>query len=190
MDPLDLPPPSGQGSTPRELVGELEKLVGAEVAAGWCADLLAGADREDYRAVFGYLGKNCAEAAFDARWPGYWRRTWGGRGLLYVWTDSAAPVLVQGLFDEAWRPAEMCLKAATLRQVGEAGPGAIPLTRHGLPRVRLNAVRCLGAVGDTEHVASVVEALDDTDEAVRRAAARALTAMARRLDLDVPDIQG
>jgi HEAT repeat protein len=85
----------------------------------------------------------------------------------------------------------MCLKVATLREIGEAGPGAVPLAEAELPRVRLNAVRCLGAVGDTEHVGVVVGALDDEDQAVRRAAGRAVRLMARRLDLDaagLPDV--
>jgi len=130
-------------------------------------------------------------AAFDPAWHDYWHRTWGGRGLLYVWADTAAHVVVVGLGDEHWRPAEMCLKVATLREIGEAGPGAVPLLQAELPRVRLNAVRCLGAVGDIEHVDGVVDALDDEDQAVRRAAARAVRQMARRLDLDaatLPDI--
>jgi hypothetical protein len=186
-----LPPPSGQDDTPRGLVTELGVLVGEETAAGWCADLLAGADPHDYLPVLPYLGKNCATAAFDPGWHDYWRRTWGGRGLLYVWAESAAGVVVAGLGDEHWRPAEMCLKVATLREIGEAGPGAVPLADHELPRVRLNAIRCLGAVGDTEHVETVVAALEDADPAVRRAASRAVRLLARRLDLDsstLPDV--
>ena len=103
----DLPPPSGSDDTPRGLVSELGALVGDERAAGWCADLLAGGDPHDFVPMLPYLGKNCAAAAFDPAWHDYWHRTWGGRGLLYVWTDSAAPVVVAGLGDEHWRPAEM-----------------------------------------------------------------------------------
>lgn len=182
----DLPVPSGGDDSPRGLVIELGALVGVERAAGWCADLLAGADVHGYVAMLAYLGKNCATAAFDPGWHEYWHRTWGGRGLLYVWAESAAGVVVAGLGDEHWRPAEMCLKVATLREIGEAGPAAVPLVEHELPRVRLNAVRCLGAVGDTEHVDIVVGALGDEDPAVRRAAARGIRLMAKRLDL-APD---
>jgi len=187
----DLPQPTGGDTTPRGLVSELGALVGDERAAGWCADLLAGGDPHDYVPVLPYLGKNCEVAAFDPAWHDYWHRTWGGRGLLYVWADTAAHVVVVGLDDEHWRPAEMCLKVATLREIGEAGPGAVPLLQAELPRVRLNAVRCLGAVGDIEHVDGVVDALDDEDQAVRRAAARAVRQMTRRLDLDaatLPDV--
>jgi hypothetical protein len=185
-----LPPPTTLSGTPRDLVTELGALVGEVTAAGWCADMLAGADPHDYVGMLAYLGKNCATAAFDPSWHDYWHRTWGGRGLLYVWTPSAASVVVEGLFDEHWRPAEMCLKVATKRQIGEAGPGAVPLAAADLPRVRLNAIRCLGTVGDTEHVAVVERALDDEAADVRRTAARALGQMSQRLDLDIepPDL--
>lgn len=179
----DLPLPSHPDASPRELVTELGELVGEERAAGWCADLLAGADPHDYIGVLDYLGRNCAKAAFDPSWYDYWTRTWGGRGLLYVWAESAAAVVVDGLADDHWRPAEMCLKVAAKREIGEAGPGAVPLSQHELPRVRAAAVRCLGRVGDTEHVDIVDAALSDPEIVVRRAAARAMTSMVRRLDL-------
>lgn len=182
--PPPLPTPTKGDASPRELVTELGRIVGPETAAGWCADLLAGADPHDYVEMLDYLGSNTRKAAFDPSWYDYWPRTWGARGLLYVWADSAAPVVVEGLADAHWRPAEMCLKVATKREIGEAGPGAVPLSEHELPRVRAASMRCLGKVGDTEHVEIVDAALDDEHPQVRRAAARALTAMVKRLDLD------
>ncbi len=184
-----LPPPTDPDGTPAELVSELGALVGETTAATWCADLLGGADVRDYAGMLAYLGRNCATAAFDAGWHDYWHRTWGGRGLLYVWSEGVADVVVSGLADPHWRPAEMCLKVATKREIGEAGPAAVPLATHELPRVRANAVRCLGLVGDTEHLPVVEAAIDDGDPVVRRAAARARTLMARRLDLslDLPE---
>lgn len=179
-----LPPPTTPEASPPELVTELGRIVGPETAAGWCADLLAGADPHDYVEMLDYLGSNTRKAAFDPSWYDYWPRTWGARGLLYVWADSAAPVVVEGLGDAHWRPAEMCLKVATKREIGEAGPGAVPLSEHELPRVRAAALRCLGKVGDTEHVEVVDAALDDEQPQVRRAGARALAEMIRRLDLD------
>jgi HEAT repeat protein len=44
-------------------------------------------------------------------------------------------------------------------------------------------MRALAVVGDSEHLAVVRERLDDEDDAVRRNAARALSAMEQRLDL-------
>lgn len=165
------------------LVTELGERVGEQTAAGWCADLLAGADPHDYVDMLAYLGRNCRAAAFDPSWYDYWPRTWGARGLLYVWADSAAPVVVAGLSDEHWRPAEMCLKVAARREIGEAGPGAVLLATAELPRVRAAALRCLTKVGDTEHVETVEAAQTDESQQVRRAAARALTELDKRLDL-------
>jgi hypothetical protein len=188
MSVPDLPPPSDPDGTPRDLVTELGIRVGEAIAARWCAELLAGGDPHDFVGMLPYLGRNTAVAAFDPAWHAYWPRTWGARGLLYVWDDSVAGQVVAGLADEHWRPAEMCLKVATGHQIGEAGPAAILLVDHDLPRVRVNAVRCLGVVGDTEHVAAVRMALADDDSAVRRTAARSLTLMSARLDLAQTDV--
>ncbi len=80
----------------------------------------------------------------------------------------------------------MCLKVSTKREIGEAGPGAARLATEGqLSRVRVQALRTLGAVGDTEHVEVVTALLEDRDPGVRRQAARSLTQLARRLGLDV-----
>jgi HEAT repeats len=179
----ELPPPTDPDGSPRSLVTELGERVGEQTAAGWCADLLAGADPAEYVAILGYLGSNCLTAAFDSRWHAYWPRTWGARGLLYVWADSAAATVVAGLGDAHWRPAEMCLKVAARREIGEAGPGAVRLAAHELPRVRAAALRCLGRVGDTEHLETVATARDDQEVQVRRAGVRALAEMGIRLDV-------
>jgi len=49
-------------------------------------------------------------------------------------------------------------------------------------RASAAAARALAVVGDTEHEPALVALLDDDDEAVRVAAARALTGLRRRLD--------
>ena len=51
----------------------------------------------------------------------------------------------------------------------------------------VQALRTLGAVGDTEHVDVVRALLEDEEPAVRRQAARSLNQLARRLDLEVDD---
>lgn len=180
---MKLPAPSDPAAAPRALVTELGERVGAETAAGWCADLLSGADPHEYVAMLPYLGSNSARAAFDPSWHDYWVRTWGARGLLYVWADSAASTVVQGLGDEHWRPAEMCLKVSSLRELAEAADPAVSLAGHELPRVRATAVRTLGLVGDTEHVETVESALNDGEPLVRRAADLAFRRISARLDL-------
>jgi hypothetical protein len=180
-----LPQPSDLSLRPKRLVAELEAQVGNRQAALWCAELLEGADPHEYESVLWYLGAQATAGVLSGQWDGYWVRTWGARGLRYVWVGGCESAIVAGLSDEHWRPAEMCLKVAALRDVGEAGPGAVAWTAHELPRVRAAACRTLGAVGDTEHIAVVEGCLDDPHPEVRRAAARALGAIARRLDVDV-----
>jgi HEAT repeats len=180
-----LPPPTDVSLHPKLLIAELEAHVGTPQAATWCADLLAGADPHEYEGMLWYLGAQATPGVLSGRWEQYWVRTWGARGLRYVWVDECASAIVGGLADEHWRPAEMCLKVAVLRDLGEAGPGAVHWLDYELPRVRAAACRTLGAVGDTEHVGHVRARLDDPQAEVRRAATRALQSMARRLDVEL-----
>ena len=172
------------------LVQELAALLGVDATVGLCLDLLAGADRRDHVVELPYLTGLTFEPGSPRlephRWPDHWVRTWGARGLLHVWSEDATGPVVAGLADEHWRPAEMCLKVSTRRELGQAGPGAYALLGHPLPRVRGQALRTLGAAGDTEHVAAVRRALDDPHPDVRRHAGRALERMSARLDLDAP----
>jgi len=170
-----------------ELVPELVAQVGEDAVVDACIDLLAGADRGGYLDVLPYLTRHSfapgAAAADPARWPAYWVRTWGARGLLHVWRERAEVPVVAGLADEHWRPAEMCLRVATLRGIGPAGDGAARLTTHERARVRDQALRTLAAVGDTEHVEAVRVRLDDPDPTVRGRAVVALDRLVERLDL-------
>jgi hypothetical protein len=182
-DVAHLPKPADVSRRPRDLLAALAEQVGSRQAALWCAELLEGADPHGYEGILWYLGGQATPGVLSGQWELYWPRTWGARGLRYVWADECSRSIVHGLSDEHWRPAEMCLKVATVRGVGEAGPGAVSWLGHKLPRVRAAACRALGAVGDTEHVAPVQSCLDDPSADVRRAAARALASMARRLDI-------
>jgi hypothetical protein len=170
-----------------ELIEELASRWGVPAFTAVCVDLLEGAPREDHLDALPWLtGHDWAEGS-DVRdrevWHDYWLRTWGARGLLHVWDDAATGAVVAGLSDEHWRPAEMCLKVTARHEVAGAGDGAAALADHELPRVRAAAMRALALAGDTEHVEVVRYRLDDPDEAVRRAAARALERLLGRLDL-------
>jgi len=170
-----------------ERIRQLAHRIGVPAFAAVCTDLMAGAPRERYaeelRSLTGHAWQP-GDAVFDRQtWPDYWVRTWGARGLLHVWDESAVPAVVAGLEDEHWRPAEMCLKVSARQEIGAAGPAAVRLSRHPLPRVRAQALRTLGAAGDTEHVDAVRAALDDEEADVRRHANRALERMMVRLDL-------
>ncbi len=186
----DLPLPRDLEAPVGELVLELAGQLGERAPVDLCVELLEGADRNDHPDAMPYLTgvvfDETSPKFYPSQWKDYWVRTWGARGLLYVWHDSAATAVVAGLDDEHWRPAEMCLKVSTKRELGEAGPRAAVLAVEGeLPRVRVQALRTLGAVGDTEHVDVVRSLLEDEEAQVRRQAARSLSQLARRLDLDV-----
>ncbi|MBF4765596.1 HEAT repeat domain-containing protein [Nocardioides islandensis] len=186
----DLPLPRDLEAPVGELVLELAGHLGERATVDLCVELLEGADRNDHPDAMPYLTgvvfDETSPKFYPSQWKDYWVRTWGARGLLYVWHDSAATAVVAGLDDEHWRPAEMCLKVSTKRELGEAGPRAAVLAVEGeLPRVRVQALRTLGAVGDTEHVDVVRSLLEDEEAQVRRQAARSLSQLARRLDLDV-----
>jgi HEAT repeat protein len=170
--------------TPRMLVGRLVSDVGTDAAVDLCVDLLAGGDPDRHEPAVRLLsGHDLGVPELrDRGWKDYWWRVWGARGLLYVWADRAGAPVVHGLDDGHWRPAEMCLRVASLRELAEGADAAVRLAGHDLSRVRATAVRMLGRTGETEHVAAVRSALDDTDEQVRRAAGLALDRMALRLD--------
>ena len=170
--------------TPRILVGRAVSDLGTEAVVELCVDLLAGGDPVRHEpGVRLVSGHDLGVPELRARgWKDYWWRVWGARGLLYVWADRAGAPVLHGLDDEHWRPAEMCRRVAALRELAAGADAAVRLAGHDLPRVRATAVRMLGRSGDTEHVAAVRSALDDTEEQVRRAAGLALDRMAVRLD--------
>jgi hypothetical protein len=181
---VHLPPPPDPEPSIDVLVAELARRIGEQTAVDTCADLLGGGDPWAHAEVLPYLaGKGPAGSLLAGEWPVLWARFWGSRGLLRVWDRSAVPAVVAALDDDEWRPAEGALRVAARHEVAEAAEGAVRLTRHELPRVRGTALRALGAAGDTEHVPVVLGALDDPDQEVRRAAARALERMTSRLDL-------
>ena len=170
--------------SPRELLGRLEAHVGTATAARLCAEVLAADHPQEHPETVLFLGGHAGEVvlAGGRGWPSYWAKVWGARGLLYVWDEAAAPAVLDGLRDEAWRVAEMCLKVST-RRLLPCGDDAVRLAGHELPRVRAAAMRALALCGDTEHVETVRDALADEADEVRRAAARALERLESRLDL-------
>jgi hypothetical protein len=164
-------------------VAELRRALGEAGAALSCVDLLAGADPRDYADVLPYVGGRAADALLDGRTGPEWARVWGARGLLYVWAPTAGPEVVRGLRDPFWRVAENYLKVCAARELASGATAAAGLTTHRLARVRAQALRLLGAVGDTEHLACVDAALDDQDVTARAAAERAMPRLLERLDV-------
>jgi HEAT repeat protein len=183
-----LPPPVDVDLPLGALVAELVAHRGEQSVVTVCLDLLEGGSREDHADELRYLTGLSFEPGSTtldpSRWKPYWTRAWGARGLLHVWDERACAAVVAGLDDEHWRPAENCLKVATRRRLGEAGPGAVRLLGHELARERAQALRTLGAAGDTDHLDAVRGLLDDAHPDVRRQSGRALERMAARLDVE------
>ena len=103
----------------------------------------------------------------------YWPELWGARALNYVWSDAAAPAVIAGLGNQAWRVREMCAKVAALRSI--AAPEALTaLTKDDHARVRAAAARALAATGDASVQDTLEALLRDPDKEVRRTAQQSL----------------
>ncbi|MGN6575261.1 MAG: hypothetical protein ACTHKG_06215, partial [Nocardioides sp.] len=136
-----LPDPPAERETPRDLLARLAAHTGEARAAELCAELLEADSPGDHEETLLFLGGAAGRAvlAGTGGWKPYWARVWGARGLLYVWDDRAAPAVLAGLADPAWRVAEMCLKVSARRDL-PCGDEAVRLARHELPRVRADEV--------------------------------------------------
>jgi HEAT repeat protein len=110
----------------------------------------------------------------------YWPELWGARTLLYVWNDSAAPYVVVGLTNQAWRILEMCARVVTLREL-QVAPKLVRLTTDEVPRVRSAALTALAAQGTAEHLDTIAQRLRDPDKEVRRTARAARETLTARI---------
>jgi HEAT repeat protein len=110
----------------------------------------------------------------------YWPELWGARTLLYVWNDSAAPYVVVGLTNQAWRIREMCARVVQLREL-QVAPKLVRLTTDEVPRVRSAALTALAAQGTAEHLDTIAQRLRDPDKEVRRAARAAREVLTARV---------
>lgn len=162
-------------SLPRHRILAASARHGEAAVAGWCVEALRGQPlTDDLVELLGGPGTFAVLRSGD-----YWGRVWGARGLLYVWTSSAAPAVVAGLTDSAWRVREMCGKVVRLREIGEAADLLASLAQtDDVPRVRVAAIRALARVGEAEH-AEIIHAYSDADPDLTEAALRELS---RRLD--------
>lgn len=128
-----------------------------------------------------WVGGRHAKGILDGAPALYWPEVWGARALLYVWDDGAASAVRAGLRNQAWRVREMCCRVVAARGLG-FGEDVAALTRDETPRVRANAARALGLVGEFEQARLVKAMLKDPDVEVRRQAGAALKQLERRLD--------
>lgn len=175
-------------ATPGDRARAAADALGDEALTRWCSDLLARRARWGDQAlpdpawVAGRAATSWGAPDHLDESTDYWVRVWATRTLLYVWDEAAAPDLVAGLADPAWRVREMCAKVCVRWEVAPAADPAAGLVDDDVPRVRAAALRVLGALGEAEHVEAVLSARDDPEQAVREAAARAIRLIERRLD--------
>ncbi|MDJ0350895.1 HEAT repeat domain-containing protein [Cryobacterium sp. PH29-G1] len=118
----------------------------------------------------------------------YWPELWGARALLHVWGESAAPYIVVGLTNQAWRVREMCAKVVLLRGL-QVAPKLVRLTTDENPRVRSAALHALADQGTADNIATIEVRLRDSDKEVRRAAQQARDAIRGRLKLTEPTVE-
>lgn len=177
---------------PAERVAELTSQLGTDAVVRWCAGLLAAETAYDDPALpsLSWLGGTAAPWLLGQVEPqrsvnAYWARVWAGRGLLHVYTPTAARHIVGALGDDAWRVREMAAKVVARWEVADAADDLVPLVRDEVTRVRAAAVRALGVVGEGEHSEVVKAAVADPESTVCRAAAVAITALQRRLDREL-----
>lgn len=128
-----------------------------------------------------YVGGTPAEGVIDGSWPAWWARSWGARALERVWTDGAAPAVIAGLADDAWRVRMCCVRVVAVRELGEP-EAVLPLTRDENWRVREAAAWALGVVGEAEHAEALRELCDDHEPKVADRAFLALRELSERLD--------
>ncbi|UFS60181.1 HEAT repeat domain-containing protein [Subtercola endophyticus] len=173
-------PVSTTDSLEARLDAEQERSGAASVVRRAVSLLSGGYEGEDFLRV---VGGDHAEGILGGAPALYWPEVWGARALLYVWDDSAAPAVIAGLRNQAWRVREMCAKVCAERRIGTAAELS-RLTTDERPRVRSAGAHALAAVGDAGTGDGTAERLTamlrDPDKNVRRSAQQALAAFTER----------
>jgi HEAT repeat protein len=131
-------------STPRDRIAAAASLHGEATLVAACVSLLAGEEVDDELVIA--LGGPHGAKFLAGGAAAYWGRVWGARGLLYVWDDTAMPVLCRAATDSSWRVREMVAKVVAKRRLDDAASCVAQLQSDAVPRVRAAAERALGAV--------------------------------------------
>jgi hypothetical protein len=155
-------------------------LYGEKWVAERAMSLLEGGNEGDEFLL--WVGGRHAQGVLNGAPPLYWPEVWGARALSYVWDDSAAPSVVRGLRDRAWRVREMCAKVALQRGVGTPAVLA-PLLTDENARVRAAGARAIAELGGPDNAEALRSMLRDPEKDVRRAAQQSLARLTERLEL-------
>jgi hypothetical protein len=150
---------------------------GELVVADRAAALLSGTNEGEEFLL--WVGGRHAQGILEGAPALYWPEVWGARTLLYAWDDVAAAAIRSGLSNQAWRVREMCCRVVAARGLA-FGDELVALLRDPVARVRGNAARALGFVGNEAQAADVQGLLTDPELDVRKQAGAALRQLAAR----------
>ena len=170
--------------SPAERIAKVVAELGEDEVVARATALIAGlnAGEEFLLAV----GGRHAQGILDGAPPLYWPEVWGARTFLYVWNDSAAPAVLAGLGNQAWRVREMSAKVVARREL--AYPAEVAeLATDEVARVRAQAARALGEIGTADSVDVLRSLLKDPEIEVRREAGGALKKLRAKLPARTAD---
>jgi HEAT repeat protein len=130
------------GVSPRQSVQAECRRRGSDPVVAGCLELLAGSaiDEDLVIVLAGPAARQVLEGG-EGGPNGYWPRVWALRGLLYAWSDIAAPAVVQATHDSSWRVREMAAKVIRRHVVDDGLEAVIRLQSDAVERVRLAAVK-------------------------------------------------
>jgi hypothetical protein len=131
-----------------------------------------------------WVGGRHAQGVLDGAPALYWPEVWGARTLLYAWDEAAAAVIRSGLSNQAWRVREMCCRVVATREL-PFGVDLLPLLTDDVARVRANAARALGFIGDYDQALEVKKLVRDPELDVRKQAGAALKMLQGRLGREI-----
>jgi len=164
--------------SPAERIAKVVAELGQDDVIARATALIAGLNAgEDFLLA---VGGRHAQGILDGAPALYWPEVWGARTFLYVWNDSAAPAVLAGLGNQAWRVREMSAKVVAKREL--AYPDEVAeLATDEVARVRAQAARTLGEIGTTASVDVLRSLLKDPEIEVRREAGGALKKLREKL---------
>jgi len=164
--------------SPAERIAKVVAELGQDDVIARATALIAGLNAgEDFLLA---VGGRHAQGILDGAPALYWPEVWGARTFLYVWNDSAAPAVLAGLGNQAWRVREMSAKVVAKREL--AYPDEVAeLATDEVARVRAQAARTLGEIGTTASVDALRSLLKDPEIEVRREAGGALKKLRAKL---------
>jgi hypothetical protein len=164
--------------SPAERIAKVVAELGQDDVIARATALIAGLNAgEDFLLA---VGGRHAQGILDGAPALYWPEVWGARTFLYVWNDSAAPAVLAGLGNQAWRVREMSAKVVAKRELTYPAEVA-ELVTDEVARVRAQAARTLGEIGTASEVDVLRSLLKDPEIEVRREAGGALKKLRAKL---------